>query len=81
MPAGRSVPRAPRAAQAADDTAPFQVSLETILSGPDRALAIINGRIVQAGDTVRGARVVEITASAVLLRESQGRLRRLVLGE
>jgi hypothetical protein len=50
------------------------------LYGPDRKLAIIDGRIVQEGDDVRGARVVEITPAVVLLRDARGRLRRLSLG-
>jgi hypothetical protein len=31
------------------------------------------------GDDLHGARIVDITASAVLLRDAQGRLRRLSL--
>jgi len=53
--------------------------LGTILYSPDRRLAIIDGRIVGPGDDVRGARVVDITPDAVLLRDAQGRLRRLPL--
>jgi hypothetical protein len=45
----------------------------------DRQLAIINGRIVGPGDEVNGARIVDITSSAVLLRDTQGRLRSLML--
>ena len=51
----------------------------TILYSPDRRLAIIDGRIVAPGDEIRGARVVEITPTSVLLRDGQGRLRRLTL--
>jgi len=58
---------------------PFEGSLGTILYGADRKLAIIDGRIVQVGDDVRGARVVEITPNSVLFRDRQGRLRRLTL--
>jgi hypothetical protein len=53
--------------------------LGTILYSPDRKLAIIDGRIVGPGDDVRGARVIGITPTAVLLRDAQGRLRRLAL--
>jgi hypothetical protein len=35
---------------------------------------------VGEGDEVRGARIVEITQNAVLLRNAQGRLRRLTGG-
>lgn len=67
------------AAQPPDDDSPlpFDAVLETVLVGPDRRLALIDGRIVAPGDIVRGARVVEITASEVLLRDERGRLRRL----
>jgi hypothetical protein len=58
---------------------PFDAELATILYGPDRKLAMVDGRIVGVGDVVRGARVVEITPNAVMLRDPQGRLRRLVL--
>jgi hypothetical protein len=59
---------------------PFDAVLGTILYAPERQLAIIDGRIVQAGDEINGARVVDITPTAVLLRDAQGRLRRLGLG-
>jgi hypothetical protein len=59
---------------------PFEGSLETILYGPDRQLAIVDGRIVGVGDIVRGARIVEISPNAVMLRDAQGRLHRLALG-
>jgi hypothetical protein len=58
---------------------PFEASLGTILYSADRQLAIVDGRIVQVGDDVRGARVVDITPDAVLFRDVQGRLRRLTL--
>jgi len=58
---------------------PFQAELGTILYSADRKLAIVDGRIVTVGDDVRGARIVDITPSAVLLRDGHGRLRRLGL--
>jgi len=51
-----------------------------ILYATDRKLAIVDGRIVSIGDDVRGASVIDITPSAVLLRDAHGRLRRLALG-
>ena len=60
--------------------APFEAELGTILFGPDRKLAIVNGRIVEAGDEVGGARVVEIRSTSVILRDEAGRLRRLSVG-
>ena len=59
---------------------PFDAALGTILYGPERQLAIVDGRIVQVGDVVSGARVVDITSTLVLLRDRQGRLRQLGLG-
>jgi hypothetical protein len=59
---------------------PFDASLGTILYGPERRLAIIDGRIVQVGDQINGARVVDITSTDVFLRDGQGRLRQLALG-
>ena len=59
---------------------PFDAVLGTILFSPDRKLAIIDNRIVGVGDEVRGARVIEITTATVMLRDTQGRLRRLTLG-
>ena len=58
---------------------PFDAVLGTILYGPDRKLAIVDGHIVQVGADVRGARVVDITPNAVFLRDRQGRLRRLTV--
>jgi hypothetical protein len=54
--------------------------LGSILYSPDRKLAIVNGRIVGPGDEVSGARIVDITPGAVLLRDARGRLRSLTLG-
>ena len=59
---------------------PFEAELGTILYAPERKLAIVDGRIVQVGDDVRGARIVDITATSVLLRDMQGRLHQLTLG-
>lgn len=59
---------------------PFDGVLGTILFSADRKLAIVDGRIVGAGDQIKGARVVEITANSVLLRDGQGRMRILTLG-
>lgn len=59
---------------------PFDASLATILYSADRKYAIVDGRIVGVGDLVRGARIVDITQTAVILRDEQGRLRRLAAG-
>jgi hypothetical protein len=64
----------------AEPAQPFDAVLGTILFSENRRLAIVDNRIVGVGDEVRGARVIEITATAVMLRDAQGRLRRLTLG-
>lgn len=58
---------------------PFEAVLGTILYSPDRKLAIVDGRIVGPGDEMKGARIVDITPSEVLLRDAQGQLWRLAL--
>jgi hypothetical protein len=77
-------PEAPKAAKTRppkpEPVLPFAASLETILYSSDRQLAIIDGRIVAVGDLVKGSRIVEISATAVMLRDAQGRLYRLALG-
>ena len=89
-PARSASPREPQTATAVAPPAvrrpapeevplPFEAALGTILYGADRRLAIIDGRIVQVGDEVRGARVVEITPNSVLFRDRESRLRRLTL--
>ncbi len=60
---------------------PFQAELQTILYGNERRLAVIDGHIVQAGDEVRGARVVAITATSVVVRDVSGRDIRLLVPE
>jgi hypothetical protein len=42
-------------------------------------LAIVDGRIVEVGDEIRGARIVDITPGAVLLRDASGATRTLSL--
>ena len=82
-PAPLDVPRRPepvpatRPSRPAETPLAFDANLGTILFGSERRLAIVDGRIVGEGDEVRGARVVEISQNAVLLRDAQGRLRRL----
>jgi hypothetical protein len=58
---------------------PFDALLGGILYSPDRKLAIVDGRIVGAGDEVRGARIIDITPGAVILRDGQGHLRKLTM--
>ena len=58
----------------------FDATLETILYSPERKLAIIEGRIVQIGDDIRGARIIDITPEAVFLRDAGGVVSTLSLG-
>jgi hypothetical protein len=79
-PSASVVSRRPPA-RAEEPPLPFDGTLGTILYGTDRKLAIVDGRIVQVGDSVKGARVVEITPNSVLFRDTTGRLRRLGLDQ
>jgi hypothetical protein len=83
-PPARAEPPAPRRVERytprESPPIPFDAVLGTILFSADRKLAIIDGRIVGIGEEVRGARIVDITSAAVLLRDSQGRTRILTLG-
>jgi hypothetical protein len=76
-PAPERRPRAAREVAAL----PFEASLETILYSQDRRLALVDGRIVQVGDMVRGARITDITETTVLLRDANNRPRTLSLGD
>jgi hypothetical protein len=60
-----------------DQVLPFEAVLTSILFSPDRQLAIVDGRVVGRGDDVRGAIVIDVSPTMVLLRDPQGRLRRL----
>src|SRR6185436_17436071 len=72
---GARAPRRPQSAAAASS-----LHLGSILFGPDRKLATIDGRIVEAGDDVGGAMVVEISPTTVTLRDRMGRFQKLSLG-
>lgn len=79
-PASAPVGPAPKPVSKRETALPFDATLNTILYAPERKVAIVDGRIVQVGDAIRGAYIVEIAPTAVLLRDRQGRLRRLDLG-
>jgi hypothetical protein len=80
-PASDSVRRVRRVtAPRQEQATAFDASLEMILHSADRKLAIVDGRIVQIGDEIGGARIVAITPSVVQLRDANGRLRTLSLG-
>ncbi len=46
--------------------------LQSLLIGPSRNYAIIDGQLVGAGDTFNGARVVAVTPAGVVLRSQRG---------
>lgn len=49
-------------------------SLQSILTGSDRRIAVINGTRVREGDRIGTARVVQIEDSRVLLKIGEGTL-------
>jgi MSHA biogenesis protein MshK len=55
---------APSTAAASRPAPVYSLKLEGVIVGAQR-VAIINGRLVRAGDTVAGARVLEISAHSV----------------
>jgi sRNA-binding protein len=65
---------APAAARAA---APTALKLEGVIAGLER-VAIVNGRLVRAGDSVAGATILEVLADAVRYSRA-GRIQLLVL--
>jgi hypothetical protein len=46
--------------------------LQSLLIGPSRRYAIIDGQVLGVGDTFRDARVVAVTPAAVVLRSARG---------
>ena len=46
--------------------------LESVLIGPDRRVAVINGQQVTIGTKFGGGQVVRITESEVLIRKAEG---------
>jgi hypothetical protein len=68
-PAAFLAPVAGAPAQTAKPTGPI---VHTIIIGPGRRYATIDGRTVTEGDTVRGMRVTRIDEAQVVLRETTG---------
>ena len=52
--------------------APARWHLQSTLVAADRRLAVVNGETVAVGDTIRGARVLQITPYAVRLQTAGG---------
>ncbi len=77
---------------AADETEPLtvtpagdpqeymQAQLSGTMLGPDRSVAIINGRVVRVGDAWRGARLVEVKSSRATLEHAGVRYHMIVGG-
>ena len=67
-----STPTGTRTAATLANAAPARPIVQTIIIGPDRRYAVVDGRAVAPGDQVRGMRVVRIAESGVTLRDSTG---------
>lgn len=69
----------PRTLRSLDRLPPLSVPVSSILWSADRQFAVVGGRILEVGDTIDGARIVEIRADALIVRDAAGRLRRAAL--
>lgn len=71
-------PMRPAGAPAASRPAPvYSLKLEGVIAGGKR-VAIINGKLVREGDTIAGARILEVLAHAVRY-ERAGKVQTLTL--
>ena len=78
--AAASAPRAPRPAASASAAVPAIPQLQSVQLGTDgRATALVDGRLLQAGDALGGSRVIAIDADGLTLRDAKGRTERLPL--
>ena len=66
--------RSSRRPSAVTETAEAALTLQSVMLSEHRRVAVINGRRVEPGDQVFGARVVEISLSAVRLRRADGEI-------
>ncbi len=67
----RDPTRPPRAAVAAEKVDRGSWTLSSVLVSPARRVALLNGRAVQEGALIDGARVVAIEAGRVRLRQNR----------
>jgi hypothetical protein len=75
-----SAPRVARPAAPASAPAPVVPRLQSVQVNTDgRASALVDGRLVQAGDPLGGSRIVAIDAQGLTLRDAKGRSERLLL--
>lgn len=78
--AGASGPRAARPANAASAVASGAPQLQSVQVGTNgQASALVDGRVVQAGDSVGSARIVAIDVDGLTLRDASGRTVRMHL--
>jgi hypothetical protein len=75
----RAAPPAQRSATAAGDEGDYAPGLRVVVSGRQRPVASIDGRLVHVGDEVNGMRVVRIDANGVLLAGDEGVSERLTM--
>ena len=77
---GASAPRAARAASAASAAAPTAPQLQSLQVGANgQSTALVDGRVVQAGDALGASRIVTIDADGLTLRDAKGRTERMLL--
>jgi len=82
---GLDAPFRPRAAPpplrpaASESEGEFAPGLRVMVTGRQRAVASIDGRLVHVGDEVNGMRVVRIDAQGVVLDSDEGARERLTL--
>jgi hypothetical protein len=77
---GASTPRAARPASAASAAAPAAPQLQSVQVGANgQASALVDGRVVQAGDNVGSSRIVAIDVDGLTLRDAAGRTVRMQL--
>ncbi len=79
-PAPRAVREAPVSAPQ-PPVRPFKAEVRTILYAPERKLAFIDGQIVEPGDLIHGARVVDITPTTVIVEDRTGARTELRIGD
>ena len=65
-----ALPKAPGTAAAAEPEVVPQ--LQSLLIGPSRRYAIIEGQLLGVGDSFKGARVVAVRPAGVVLRSERG---------
>ncbi len=77
---GASAPRAARPASAASAAASAVPLLQSLQVGANgQSSALVDGRVVQAGDALGASRIVAIDADGLTLRDAKGRTERMLL--